>query len=105
MPCIPVGGAIVCVASDNFLRRRLMQCPTCKRRRRFVVRFEAWYGPTAYCLGCGDSWQDGERSPRPFKRAWRRAAKDYHRELWAKAKSGRGPTYEELYGDYEEVPA
>lgn len=54
--------------------RGVSMCPTCKRRRRFVVSQFVYYGPRETCCACGDSWEDGERSPRPCARGWRRQA-------------------------------
>lgn len=53
------------------LRRMHRRCPTCARSRRMLGRFQPHYGWLVTCLGCGDSWQDGERMPRPFMRGWR----------------------------------
>jgi hypothetical protein len=62
--------------------RRIMPCPTEGLTRRFAAFDALWYGPTWTCLGCGDSWGDGERLQRPFKPRWRREAKTRARELW-----------------------
>ena len=50
------------------IRRR---CPTCEARRTHVAFFYEWYGWDVTCLGCGDSWQDGEMRERPFEPRWR----------------------------------
>jgi hypothetical protein len=47
-------------------------CPTCERLRRMLCRFEVWYGWSVTCCGCGEQWEDGEQSERPFMRGWRR---------------------------------
>lgn len=47
-------------------------CPTCERPRRMFVRYLEWYGATVTCAGCGEEWQDGYRSDRPFMPGWRR---------------------------------
>jgi hypothetical protein len=62
--------------------RRIATCPTCKRRRRFSAIDAAWYGPIWTCCGCGDSWGEGERMPRPFCRGWRKQATDRARRTW-----------------------
>lgn len=62
--------------------RRIMPCPTEGVRRRFAAHDALWYGPTWTCLGCGDSFGDGERLERPFKPRWRQEAKARARELW-----------------------
>lgn len=76
--------AVICRPS-TFPLRRIVHCPTCKRRRRFAGRDAPWYGPTWTCCGCGDSWHDGERLPRPFKRAWRAEAKARAKQTWTDA--------------------
>lgn len=55
-------------------KKKRMRCPTCGKRRTFSCAFTPWYGWLETCLGCGDSWQDGERMPRPFARGWREKA-------------------------------
>ena len=69
----------------GFYYRRVMFCPTCDRRRRFVCHFEAWYGVDVTCLGCGDRWSDGEMAERPFQRGWRQESVKRAREQWASA--------------------
>jgi hypothetical protein len=64
---------IVCRAR-RYTIRRIFPCPTCRTRRRMLFQDEAWYGMTATCCHCGDSWQDGELYPRPKKRGWRKEA-------------------------------
>lgn len=65
--------------------RGILRCPTCRRRRRFVVFFQPWYGGTWTCCGCGDSFADGQRLPRPFRRGWRADATRDARARWATA--------------------
>lgn len=67
--------------------RSVRHCPTCGRRRRFVGVAAVWYGATWTCLGCGDSWGDGERIERPFARGWRQRSIDIARRRWAAAPS------------------
>jgi len=62
--------------------RRVILCPTEATRRRMVVRDHGWWGVTWHCCGCGDSWSDGERLPRPFMRGWRDKAITRHRAMW-----------------------
>jgi len=64
---------IVCRAA-RFAIRRILQCPTCRTRRRMLVHDEAWYGTSMTCCHCGDRWQDGELYPRPRHRGWRKEA-------------------------------
>lgn len=54
-------------------------CPTCERPRRMFGRLYEWYGATITCAGCGEEWQDGERSERPFAPGWRRQNIEYAR--------------------------
>lgn len=71
----------ICYSRKDGEARRVMFCPTCKRRRRFYGWFQEWYGWTITCCHCGDKWADGERLERPFvrreksakpaRRAWR----------------------------------
>ncbi|MBX6386834.1 MAG: hypothetical protein IRZ07_28300 [Microbispora sp.] len=75
---------IVC-APPVYLHRRITHYPTCQRRRRFSGREQLWYGTTWTCLGCGDSWTDGERHPRPFRRGWRAEAVAAARRDWEQA--------------------
>lgn len=51
--------------------RRQFNCPTCARRRLFLVELAAWWGSTVTCLTCGDAWAEEGRLPRPFKPRWR----------------------------------
>lgn len=76
--------SVIC-APPEFLRRFIAFCPTCKGRRRFAGREAAWYGVTVTCCGCGDSWTDGERHPRPFCRGWRAEAAAKAKQLWKTA--------------------
>lgn len=75
------GGAI-CNGGEAFETRRIEFCPTENRRRRFFVRFQHWYGPEWYCLGCGDRWSLEGRGSRPFARGWRREAIKHAKAGW-----------------------
>jgi len=46
-------------------------CPSCAETHDLMVEHVPWFGLRLVCLGCGEEWQDGERSPRPFRRNWR----------------------------------
>lgn len=88
MVCRNPGGVMVCGPPPGVYRRRILYCPVCERRRRFIERWDgAWYGTTQYCA-CGDRWQDGELAPRPFERGWRKEAQDHFRAMWDNAASG-----------------
>lgn len=94
----PAAGVIVCSPS-TFLLRRVRKCPTCQKRRRMVGRDQVWYGRTFTCLGCGDSWENGELLPRPFKRAWRVAAIAEAKRTWARAADFAGLDYQEWFNE------
>jgi len=69
----------------TFLIRRVAPCHNCQKRRRFVVTDAVWYGATYTCCACGDSWTEGERHPRPFRKGWRKEAIARARKKWAEA--------------------
>lgn len=64
-----------------------------KKTRRLpwwkALFIQDWYGWTITCLGCGDSWADGEMLPRPFKPRWRTEsiaeARQRYKELMERA--------------------
>jgi len=70
------------------------QQPTCKRRTYMLWRHTPWYGTDDTCLRCGEEWQDGERSERPFAPRWRDRRKARARQLFRCLKAGRRPTIE-----------
>ncbi|WP_405019580.1 hypothetical protein OHV05_24590 [Kitasatospora sp. NBC_00070] len=76
--------AIICSPAE-YLLRRVANCPTCQRRRRFSGRYAVWYGATWSCCGCGDTWTDGERHRRPFRRGWRPKAISQAKSTWDQA--------------------
>lgn len=75
---------IVCPTVTRWARR-VTRCPTCDRRRRFVVMLQPWYDPIWTCCACGDAWAGGERLPRPFARGWRARESARARARWATA--------------------
>jgi hypothetical protein len=83
---------VICHAAE-YLLRRIAHCPTCKTKRRFSGGHAVWYGTTWSCCGCGDTWTDGERHQRPFRRGWRTKAVAEAKRLWADA----GPFDREAY--------
>lgn len=91
---------IVC-RGNGYARRAITYCPTCKQRRRFAVSDELWYGRRQTCCGCGDTWTDGQRNPRPFCRGWRVTAIARARQEYADA----GPLDKSAYRQWlaEEV--
>jgi len=56
---------------DSVVLRRV-HCPTCERRRFFVVSHTPWYGINETCLWCGERFDDEGRAERPFERGWRK---------------------------------
>jgi hypothetical protein len=80
--------------------RRVLQCPSCQRRRRFVQSHAGlYYDDILTCLGCGDTWCGGERGERPFRRGWRLEALTRARAQWAAAmtrKDFRAFVHEEI---------
>ena len=85
MTCHNVGGVIVCGPPAGVYNRSILPCGACKRRHRFIVRWDgAWYGYTFFG-GCGDRWADGEMYPRPFRRGWRKKAQAEFRRQWEHA--------------------
>lgn len=70
-----------------FTARRILFCPTCDRRRRFVVSSFIWFDPTAQCCACGETWHGSERAARPFARGWRTEAIRNAQQRWATAMS------------------
>lgn len=86
MVCESNGSVIVCgPPAGVYKRRSLKSCPECGRESRAIERWDgAWYGVTDYCE-CGDRWQDGERTPRPFRRGWRKEAQAQFERMWEAA--------------------
>lgn len=81
-----VGPGVIVCSPRGILGWRIIKCPTCDKRRKMLVRWEAWYGDTITCLTCADVWMDGECMPRPFRPKWRqerlaRARQDLSRAL------------------------
>lgn len=79
----------ICGGSSSWARR-VLHCPVCQSRRRFVVQVGTGYwSPILCCLGCGDSFSDGYRMQRPFRRGWRPESIKQARTAWATALSPR----------------
>lgn len=85
MPCEFGTNVVACGPPRGVYHRTLANCPECKRRHRFVIRWDgAWYGTTDYG-SCGDYWQEDWRGPRPAKRGWREERKAEFRAMWNNA--------------------
>jgi hypothetical protein len=82
--CTTVGNVTVC-RPPRIVYRAITYCPTCRGRRRTVVRLALWYDPVVTCCGCGDSWAGGELVERPFMRGWRKQAVERAVRDWADA--------------------
>lgn len=69
---------------ETCVRLLYVDCPTCKRRRRFTLwdTGYSYWSSHMTCWGCGDSWSDGERMERPFARGWRRERMARARAAW-----------------------
>jgi hypothetical protein len=77
---------VILCGGGGIYTRRVLHCITCKRRRRVVsLERSLWYAPILTCLGCGDSWSDGELLERPFARGWRAKAMAKAKADWAAA--------------------
>lgn len=89
---------IVCGGSVA-VRRHVMRCPVCERKRRVVSHWSAspYYAPSFTCCACGDSWSDGWLAERPFRRGWRREAIEAAKAAWAAAVAGWPARDAELY--------
>lgn len=86
----------VCAPSTSRALIERSHCPTCNRRRPFIVLCYDWYGPDATCLGCGERFNEDGRQERPFARGWREKSKADARRLFRRFRvlhpdSGRAP--------------
>ena len=73
MTCFHIDNAVVCTGTEKSKpRRRMLRCPTCRKRRAMFFHDYEVYGPLVVCLTCGESWSGGEMMPRPFAAGWRR---------------------------------
>lgn len=73
----------ICFSRMDYTARRVRECPTCKRRRRFFVWAQDYYGAVWTCCGCGDAWEDGERMPRSTASGWRKERIAWAKRMWA----------------------
>jgi hypothetical protein len=100
---------IYACGSSGIALRTIRHCPTCKQRRRFTGRDEAWYGITITCCSCGDTWSSGELLTRPFRRGWRPEAAAKARKAWPTAVRVGSPEHRQFiraeieFGQTEEV--
>jgi len=71
---------IICFSHFDEQKIMMHDCPTCKSEQQFLAEHEPWYGWSLTCLNCGDQWNDGELSERPFARGWRQRAIDHAKQ-------------------------
>lgn len=69
MPCLTSKDGTLTVCSPTVVDRRVrvLYCPKCKQKRRVLVYYYEWYGPSATCTAkrlkwahfekCGYVWQ------------------------------------------------
>jgi hypothetical protein len=85
MVCAFGTNVVACGPPAGVYQRTMRECGECKRRHRFIERWDgAWYGSTFYG-GCGDTWMDGEMLRRPGHKGWRKGAREGFRIMWANA--------------------
>jgi hypothetical protein len=65
--------------------RRIMYCPNCDHRRRFVGGVQEWYDTIWTCCTCGDSWTCEGMCARPFVRGWRQGEIARAKRNWGRA--------------------
>lgn len=86
MPCIPfpteAGMGFVCSPSVVSAKLFRGQCPTCGRSSYMTATHAEWYGWSVVCLRCGERWEDGERSARPFEPRWRKRSIEQAKRSW-----------------------
>lgn len=88
--------------------RRVAYCPVCEKRRRMIGALQIWYATTWTCCGCGDSFTDGFRDPRPFTRNWRELSISAAKRRWdeagpkAEAEAAWRALLESEFGDVKE---
>jgi len=83
MPCDVYADGLTICRAPTAARRRILACPICKKRTRFIETFGGlWYAPVLTCCRCGDSWSDGDLGYRPFARGWRKDAIRKAQEVW-----------------------
>lgn len=91
--------AIAVCRPDSLNIRMVLNCPNCKRRRRFGGFDAPWYGITITCCACGDTWTSGEMHTRPFARGWRQKSAAKAREYWTTGVRLGSPTHQKFIDD------
>ena len=76
-------GSAVCGPRYIEVSQPVRECPTCEKRRRFLMTSEAWYGFYWTCLSCGERFHSDEgRMERPFMPRWREESIKEAKEIW-----------------------
>ena len=76
---------VICGAEYLMVKMPVSYCQTCERRRRMLLRVEAWRGGYWTCLTCGENYHSEEgRMQRPFSRGWRPETVRQAKEFWAR---------------------
>ena len=74
---------VICGSHYIEVKQPVRECPTCQRRRRFLIRFEAWRGAYWVCLTCGERFHSDEgRLSRPFMPGWRAKSIKEAKQFW-----------------------
>jgi len=84
MPCdyFNNGHLIICCPTITRVKKWRRLCPSCTFRATMLGWFQEWYGWNVTCLHCGENWQDGEWSERPFAPGWRQHNIESARRVW-----------------------
>jgi hypothetical protein len=70
------------VSRYDYVQKHRRTCPTCKKRTTFLHLGQAWYGTSATCMECGDSWSEEGRAERPFMPKWRERSIASAKRIW-----------------------
>lgn len=80
MPRVVTENLVICSPTAWGRSRRVMRCPSERRRRRFVLIDNGWYGVDFLCCGCGNKWNEGFKYRKTKKQREKDAAR--YREMW-----------------------
>ena len=76
-------GGVICGSHYIEVAQPVRECPTCNRRRRFLMLIEAWRGAYWTCLTCGERYHSDEgRMERPFRPGWRMESVKKAKAIW-----------------------
>lgn len=84
--CLVSAGIVVCSPGGVYIRDHWSSPDGCSDQARRIIHEpnSPYYGPTFYCE-CGDSYTDGFRDRRPFRRGWRTEAQKRFEQRWETA--------------------